>query len=277
MNVQASSFRWRPGLFVAFIVGSGFFAATIWLTRLLSILTQLPPLGAQGFIALLLDFGLAFACNAKGWEQLLRPHGLSLSFAIILWINCAHFALGYPIPSFNLAGEPVRIALAGAGMVLVGLALSGVFLGPPPLGQRGLQRFFSGVSPLVPQIFHAAFEKIRQNFSQHRADFLWAALALGLSLNALIPFLLFTSGELLPLRTVVSFLGFSTFFSFWVHSRGIGGCQKSLCREVPNPRSSRWASCEFCPRSKDDYAAGHRPGAFYLGKGGIAFVAREGW
>jgi uncharacterized protein (TIRG00374 family) len=100
------------GLLLALLLGLGLLAATIFFTRPFSIFAQLNSLGPWGFLALLLSFGLSFLCNAKGWGYLLRAQGLCLPFSAVLRISCASFAFSYLIPSFNLAGEPIRIMLA---------------------------------------------------------------------------------------------------------------------------------------------------------------------
>lgn len=112
MKATVTDFLRGRGLFLALLLGLGLLAATIFFTRPLSILGQLISLGPWGFFALLLNFGLSFLCNAKGWGYLLEAQGLRLPFSTVLRIGCASFAFSYLIPSFNLAGEPIRIILA---------------------------------------------------------------------------------------------------------------------------------------------------------------------
>jgi uncharacterized membrane protein YbhN (UPF0104 family) len=266
------------GLLLALLLGLGLLAATIFFTRPFSIFAQLNSLGPWGFLALLLSFGLSFLCNAKGWGYLLRAQGLCLSFSAVLRISCASFAFSYLIPSFNLAGEPIRImlaaqklrgeeekilatvvlekllffgiavvfllgaaatvmtqnlppflhqglfSLAGAGAVLMSLALT-ILFGLPSWTPRW--KCLPKVSSFWPGGFQGAVWEIRRSFSRQWSELFKAFLAItfGLALSSLTPFLFFffAEGKLLPLPTLVSFLGLTTFFSLlWFTPAGLG-------------------------------------------------------
>jgi len=266
------------GLLLALLLGLGLLAATIFFTRPSSIFAQLNSLGPWGFLALLLSFGLSFLCNAKGWGYLLRAQGLCLPFSAVLRISCASFAFSYLIPSFNLAGEPIRImlaaqklggeeekilatvvlekllffgiavvfllgaaatvmtqdlppflhqglfSLAGAGAVLMSSALI-VLWGLPSWAPRW--KCLPRVSSLLPSGFQGAVWEIRRSFSRQWSELFKAFLAItfGLALSSLTPFLFFffAEGKLLPLPTLVSFLGLTMFFSLlWFTPAGLG-------------------------------------------------------
>ncbi|MEM3486103.1 MAG: lysylphosphatidylglycerol synthase transmembrane domain-containing protein [Candidatus Methanomethyliaceae archaeon] len=112
MNRISFGTFWNHGLLIACVAGVSLLAITLWLARPSWIFIQIQSLGALGFATLFLNFSLGFICNAKGWEYLLRAQGIHPPFSTVLQISCASYALGYLIPSFNLAGEPIRVVLA---------------------------------------------------------------------------------------------------------------------------------------------------------------------
>jgi glycosyltransferase involved in cell wall biosynthesis len=146
---------------------------------------------------------------------------LFFGIAVVFLLGAAATVMTQNLPPFLHQG---LFSLAGAGAVLMSLALT-VLWGLPSWTPRG--KCLPRVSSFWPGGFQGAVWEIRRSFSRQWSELFKAFLAItfGLALSSLTPFLFFffAEGKLLPLPTLVSFLGLTTFFSLlWFTPAGLG-------------------------------------------------------
>jgi len=98
----------RKGLLISAVLGLLLLGAVVWVARPGDILARMGVLGAGGIAALIFNGMLSFSCGVEGWRWLLHAQGIRAPFPSVFRVMSGGYALGYSIPSCNLAGEPVR-------------------------------------------------------------------------------------------------------------------------------------------------------------------------